>query len=152
MVSIIPIGSPVFQALIDERINVFETGPVIQIQTEALAEFPDCIFGTTSEAIQILIAQLQHFHQKNDFVAVFSEGEECSVAQASEYPKEVGIGAAKECYKLSGQFEWGALETSVLSRRRQEEKAEINVNQVASIVQQNIPVVTILDLQEEANH
>ena len=73
LISIVPIRPPVFQTLIDQGVDVFQTGSVVEVQSEALTELSDGVAGTATEARQVLIAQLQHFYQQYDFVAVLSQ-------------------------------------------------------------------------------
>mmetsp|Transcript_8766 Transcript_8766/g.14749 ORF Transcript_8766/g.14749 Transcript_8766/m.14749 type:complete len:210 (-) Transcript_8766:457-1086(-) len=55
-------------------------------------------------------------------------------------------------HKVTRQLERSTLKTSILARRGQKEEPKINMNQMTPVVQQNIPVVPILDLQQETNH
>ena len=84
-------------------------------------------------------------------MAVLSQTQKGAAAQFSKGPKRLAVGTVHEVHKVAGQFEWGRLEARILTRRTQKVETKVNVYQVPSIVQENVAIMSILDLQQETN-
>lgn len=58
-------------------------------------------------------------------------------------------GASQNVYEFLGQLEGSRLKPHILARRPVENKSEVNVDQVPIFVDQNIAVVSVLNLQDK---
>ena len=81
---------------------------------------------------------------------MWPQSDKGSIAKRSKCAEHSRVRAIHHLNKVTSQLEGRTFEAGILTRRRQEEESKINVDQVASIVKQDIAVVTIFDLQKEA--
>ena len=83
----------------------------------------------------------------DDPVAVLARRLEALTKELPELQKRRALYATQDIYILHGQFEWRGLEAQVPRRVRKHE-AEVDVHDMAFAVDEDVPVMPVLDLEE----
>ena len=98
-----------------------------------------------------LVLLRQHLHQQDELVAVLAQLEERPVAQLAVLLEGDGVRAVQEGDEVPRELERRALEADVPAVGGEEEEAEVDVESVALVVQEDVAVAAVLDLDEETH-
>ena len=150
---VIPDGPPVVDALVDEPVCVLQglfAGEPLALRVEVFLHDSHGFF-TLSEARQVLLAHDHHFNQHDDLVGVLLQRHEALVEQLPEFGEFLGVQAAEDVDELLRELEGRLFELQATAREAGEEEAKVDVHDVAVGVDEDVLVVSVLDLQDVAH-
>lgn len=149
---IITPGSPVVKALLDEVVNELHALLVV----EPLAGGEEAVFElnegllTALEAGQVVLAHQHHLHDNDDLLRVGLKSQEALLQVLTVLGERLASGTAKDLNLLSCELERSFLELETFARSVCQEESKVNVHDVALDVDQDVAVVSVLDVQNVA--
>jgi len=115
---------------------------VLQVADEVL---------TQDEARQIVEAHEHHLNKLDDLIRMFLDGHEAEAHLLTELLEPLVLDASKDFNHFTSQLERCLLKLNAFAWRVGEKEAEVNVHDVAFDVDQDVPIVTVLDLENVAD-
>mmetsp|Transcript_27462 Transcript_27462/g.47406 ORF Transcript_27462/g.47406 Transcript_27462/m.47406 type:complete len:345 (+) Transcript_27462:427-1461(+) len=124
---------------------------LVQLWAEAAAEVLQAHLRARTVPRQAAV--LHQVRQRHKSLHVLPAGEIRPDAQVHEVAKVLGVRAtAHDLDHLLGELERSALKPEVAPRRDVEDEPEVDVYDVAIFIDEDVAVVAVLDLQDEADH
>ena len=150
---IIP-SPPVIQTLNDERVHKLLglnfTHPHLASREEPFLQL-QYGFLLSVEAWQLTLPQDHHFDQHDDLVCVFLKSHESVFHQVSKPFKLFRSLPAHYLCEFRCQLEWHVFKFHVAAGGVGEQEPEVDMEDVALDVNENIPVVSVLDCHDVAD-
>ena len=116
---------------------------------EPVLEVPDgCL--STFEAGEIVLTHEHHFDYDDDFLCFVLQRQEPLFHQFSVFVEGLRSVATKDLDHFRRQLEGCLLEFDSFARSVREEKSEVNVHDVPLDIDENVSVVSVLDLEDVA--
>eukprot|EP00639_Heterosigma_akashiwo_P005275 CAMPEP_0194576286 /NCGR_PEP_ID=MMETSP0292-20121207/11459_1 /TAXON_ID=39354 /ORGANISM="Heterosigma akashiwo, Strain CCMP2393" /LENGTH=275 /DNA_ID=CAMNT_0039428299 /DNA_START=410 /DNA_END=1234 /DNA_ORIENTATION=- len=149
LVLVVEGSAPVVRGILNQMVHVRGRRAVVQVRPEPGRQGSDDLLWLAAKAGQVLVAVGRHLNQVDDLLVAPAQGHEHVHAQAPEAPEAGRPLAAQQLHPLLRQLEGRPLEVRV-ARRPGEHEPEVDVDGVALGVQEDVPVVPVLQVEQVA--
>lgn len=148
LVLVIPVGAPVVRCVLDHVQHELLALSRRQVQSEAVAQVRENTV-LALEARKVDARQHRHLNEGDDFLCVLPQLHEALDHKALEFGESARVLPTKQLDILRRHLETVGFTIDV-ARRVAQQKAEVYVDHVALRVEQDVPVVPVLNLQDVA--
>jgi len=97
------------------------------------------------EAGQVALAQNHHLHQQDDLLSMLLDGHKSLLQKVPELLEAFRLNASEHLHHLCCKFEGCLFESESFARGVREEKAEIDVEDVALDIDKDVPIVPVFE-------